>query len=110
MKKLSATLALALTLAAQPASAYLLSCGDFIDAFRFGTATVKLAATANTLGVADMLGALLCFGRDPRCACLSSMEARPEAFARSLVDAVMACDPNDALVGAAFNAALDVCS
>ena len=108
MKKILAALALTLTMT-QPAHAYLVSCGDFKAAFTVGDNEVQAAVAGHSFGVVDMLATLDCFVRDRRCTCLSTMEARPEAYAEALVNRIMACPNGNTAAGAAFNAALDVC-
>jgi hypothetical protein len=108
MKRL--VLALALTIAvAQPASAYLLSCGAFRSAVLSGDEQLLGVTVGHAFGVADMIAGLLCFGGDRRCGCLSNIGDRAEQFGEQTANAILACPAGDPAFGAVFNAVFDIC-
>jgi len=108
VKKLLGALGLMLALT-QSAHAYSLSCGDVMDAIRFGTDQDATMIGVYSLGVGDMVGTLACFVGDPSCPCLSNLDARASDFGRAFGQRLVSCPRSDPAVGQIFNAAFDVC-
>jgi hypothetical protein len=108
MKRLAFALALTIA-AAQPASAYFLTCGAVRAAVLLGTDETIAIVSGHAFGVSDMLATLLCFAGDRRCQCLSNMGDRAGQYGSAVGEAVNPCPANDSAVGRIFNAALEVC-